>query len=419
MLDSVKISRRQSEIRQALAGLVGKDSPTDDETRQMEAMDAEYRSNETRFRAALIAEDTERRDAGADLETRGGREWAELIGKFELRQVALALDEGRALSGATAEVVEEMRSAGGYRGIPVPLQALETRAGETLAADVPNPVSTRPIIDRLFPASVAARMGIETINVDFGALEIPVVTSSIAAGWAPTEIADVPGPVPFTTADRPLRPDHNLGVQLKITRRSLKQAGAALEAAIRRDLAGAISTELDRAIFLGTGAAGQPLGLVPGAATYGITVTAVGAAATWAAVRAAVVTFMTASAATSPNAIRALIRPEMWAALDDAIAETGETEWTRLVEHISAENVTMSPNGLPAPAGDPLASAAVLTTVTAGVAPAYLGLWGGVDVIRDPYTDAASGALRLTGMLTADVTVGRPQQIQILTGLQV
>ncbi len=115
MLDSVKIARRQSEIRQALAGLVGKESPTEDETRSMETMDAEYRANETRYRAALIAEDTERREAGADLETRSDREYAELVGRFELRQVALAIDEGRALSGATKEVVDELRSKGGYQ----------------------------------------------------------------------------------------------------------------------------------------------------------------------------------------------------------------------------------------------------------------------------------------------------------------
>ena len=60
MLDSVKIARRQSEIRQRLAELVGKDSPSDDETRSMESMDTEYRSNETRYRAALIAEDIPR-----------------------------------------------------------------------------------------------------------------------------------------------------------------------------------------------------------------------------------------------------------------------------------------------------------------------------------------------------------------------
>ena len=85
MLDSVKIARRQSEIRQALAGLVGKENPTEDETRQMETLDGEYRTNETRYRAALVAEDQERREAGADLETRSDREFAELIGRFELR----------------------------------------------------------------------------------------------------------------------------------------------------------------------------------------------------------------------------------------------------------------------------------------------------------------------------------------------
>lgn len=65
MLESVKIARRQSEIRQALAGLVGKSQPTEDETRSMESLDTEYRGNETRYRASLIVEDTERREAGA------------------------------------------------------------------------------------------------------------------------------------------------------------------------------------------------------------------------------------------------------------------------------------------------------------------------------------------------------------------
>ncbi len=160
MLDSVKIARRQSEIRQNLAELAGKENPTEDETRSMETLDAEYRTNETRYRAALIAEDTERRDAGTELETRSGQEWADLMAGFEMRQVALALDEGRQLDGQTAEIVQELRSAGGFRGIPVPWQALEQRAGETVASGTPDPISTRPIIDRLFPDSVASRMAL-------------------------------------------------------------------------------------------------------------------------------------------------------------------------------------------------------------------------------------------------------------------
>jgi hypothetical protein len=204
MLESVKISRRQSEIRQALAGLVGKEKPTEEETRSMESMDAEYRQNETRYRAALIAEDQERRDAKGELESRTEKNFAELIGKFEMRQVALALDEGRALDGATAEVVQELRSHGGYRGIPVPWQALEIRAGETIASGTPDPIQTRPIIDRLFPDSVAARMGAQMINIDQGAIEWPVVTSSVTAGWADGELANVPVQA-FATTDRALK----------------------------------------------------------------------------------------------------------------------------------------------------------------------------------------------------------------------
>lgn len=117
MLDSVKIARRQSEIRQTLSELVGKDHPTEDETRRMEELDREYRSNETRYRAALVAEDEERRDAGAELESRSAQEWSDLMAGFEMRQVALALDEGRQLDGKTAEIVSELRSAGGFRGI--------------------------------------------------------------------------------------------------------------------------------------------------------------------------------------------------------------------------------------------------------------------------------------------------------------
>lgn len=412
MLDSTKITRRQSEIRQSLAALVGKENPSDEELRNIEALDVEFRNNETRYRAALIAEDTERREAGADLETRSDREFNDLMGQFELRQVALALDEGRSLDGATAEIVAELRSQGGFRGIPVPWQALEQRAGETVAAGVPDPIQTRPIIDRLFPDSVAARMGAQMISIDSGAIEWPVVTSNVTAGWATSETGNVAGPTTYATTDKAMKPDHNLGIQMRITRKALKQSGAALEAAVRRDMSGAMAVELDRAIFQGSGTAGQPLGIIPGAATYGITSTAIGAAPTWSAFRSAVVRFMAANAAGSPNSVRALIHAEVWAALDDTlITGTAVSEWDRLTRNIPAGNIVMSGNAL----AD--ATQALLTTSAGGVAPIFVGLWGAVDVIRDPYSDAQSGGLRITALSTVDLTVARGAQLQLLTGI--
>ncbi|WP_424987992.1 phage major capsid protein [Microbulbifer sp. S227A] len=418
MLDSVKITRRQSEIRQELAVLVGKDAATEDETRAMETLDKEYRSNETRYRAALIAEDEERQEAKGELETRSGTEWAEMMAGFELRQVALALDEGRQLQGQTAEIVSELRNAGGYRGMPVPLEALETR--NTVASGTPDPIRTAPIIDRLFPASAAARMGAQMVNVGVGELEYPVTTSSVSAGWADGENANVAGPTAYATTDRPLAPDNTLGIQMRISRKSLKQSGAALEQAVRRDMNGCMGEALDAAVFLGSGSNGEPTGVFAGASSWGITETAVNAAASWAAFRAAVVRFMTANAAGSPDAVKLMIRPEVWAALDDTYIDTGTgvTEWDRLIRNIPAQNVVMTTNGLAAPTGSPTASDALLTTNAGGTAPIFVGMWGAVDLIRDPFTDAQSGGLRLTALATMDVTISRTAQLEVLTGVQ-
>ena len=70
------------------------------------------------------------------------------------------------------------------------------------------------------------------------------------------------------------------------------------------------------------------------------------------------------------------------------------------------------------PAISPAASTALLATSIGGVPAFFVGLYGGIDLIRDPFSDAASGGLRLTALATMDVSAGRAQQLQILTGIQ-
>lgn len=52
------------------------------------------------------------------------------------------------------------------------------------------------------------------------------------------------------------------------------------------------------------------------------------------------------------------------------------------------------------------------------MAPIFVGMWGAVDLIRDPYSDAQSGGLRITALATMDVAVARPAQLELLTGLE-
>lgn len=408
MLDSMKITRRQSEVRQTLAELAGAETLTDETRAKIDSLDREYQDNERKYRVALINETEERNQAKGELETRSGTEWAEMMGKFELRQVAFALDEGKALSGATAEIIEEMRSAGGYQGIPIPYAALETRAGETIASGVPNPETIRPIIDRIFPGSVAEKLGIQRINIAQGSLAFPVATSGAVFGWQTTELADVGAQKKYATSERSLSPDHTGGAQMVISRKAMKQSGEGLEAAIRRDLNAVIGAELDRVVINGSGASGEPLGIIPGAATYGITSTPVSAAASWAAFRAEVVAFMQANAITSASQVNLAFDPAIWADLDEAlISGTAVSEWDRLTKHVGTPAIS---NVIPT-------ETAIMTANVQGIAPGYLGVYGGIDLIRDPYTKAASGQLVLTGLVTADFTVPRGLQTRILTAL--
>jgi hypothetical protein len=77
-----------------------------------------------------------------------------------------------------------------------------------------------------------------------------------------------------------------------------------------------------------------------------------------------------------------------WAELDAAlISGTAVSEWDRLTSHIGNPAIS---NVIPA-------ETAIMTATVQGVAPGYLGIYGALDLIRDPYTKAGSGQLVLTG----------------------
>lgn len=413
MLKSQELQRRQSEVREELSGLAANDTLTDEQRSKMTALDGEYRDNEAKYRAALISEDEQREQAGRELETREGKQWDDLVGQFELRQVALNLDEGRAIDGATAEVVQEMRSQGGYQGCPVPLQALEMRAGETVSTNTPDPVSTANIIGRLFPQSVAAAMGTRMVNVGSGTNEYPVLTDGVSSAWAGSETGIVGGPDQAKTSPFSLKPDHTLGTQVQITRKALKQSGNGLEQAIRRDMRTEIQKALDTVIFQGAGASGEPNGIVSKYSGYGITQHDASASSMdYSTFIDAVAAMMSANAATGMGDVRALVRSEVWSYADGAMFDAGSgiTVWDKILSKMG--RVVTSDTALAAPATN--VSNLLLTTNAGGLAPIFCGIWGGLDVIRDVYTKAHSGQLLITGLMTCDVTASRAEQLRLV-----
>lgn len=244
----------------------------------------------------------------------------------------------------------------------------------------------------------------QSVNITSGHVEYPVATDGAVASWAPSELGDVGAATEFKSAEAVLKPEHNLGCQMVLSRRSMKQTGDALEAAVRRDMSSAIVAALDDAIINGTGANGQPLGIIPGAGTYGINVEA-SDVDSWATIRGEVVAFMEANAITDPAQVKIAFPPAVWGDLDNLISGLAISELDRMASHGVKPILS---NQLPA-------DTAILATTVNGVAPGFMGIWGGgVDLIRDQFTRAASGQLILTGIMTADFTVARGSQIRII-----
>ena len=170
----------------------------------MEDLDAEYRTNETRYRGRA---DRRGRTSGArpraNSRTRGGREWADLVAGFEMRQVALALDEGRQLDGRTAEVVTELRArrrlsrrAGAVGGART---ARRRDRRQRHAGPDPDAADHRPAVSR---TCAAARMGAQMIAIDTrrGRVAGGDVERRRPAGPM-ARLANVAGPTVFATTD--------------------------------------------------------------------------------------------------------------------------------------------------------------------------------------------------------------------------
>ena len=427
-----KIHFRQSEIRSELMKMFPpfeQEEPVTEELRAKgKKLEAEYLANEERIRAEMRSKDTTAPEASPstghpnDAES---LEWRSLVQRYEVRQVIAALSSDRpsALEGATKEVVDQMTTRGKYAGIPVPWEAfgppeppIERRVGETVAAGVASETAVMPILDRLFAPSAVGRMGIRVLNIAAGAVEWPITAGGATVGWAASETANVGGPAVFSTTERTVKPDYTVGAQMHITRKTLKSSGEAIEAVVRRDMLSAIQEEIDKVAFLGKTASNQPKGL---ALTnhYEMPTTAVTAAASFDAIFDAAVEFFEKKTITSPKDINILIRVEVYKALvKKLVSGTAISDMDRLKAEIG--RIVTTATALPAPTGTPAASTALMTTTTGGVPPGYVAIWGGVDVIRDPITSAASGALKLTGIVTLDVTAVRADQSRILTGIQ-
>ena len=164
------------------------------------------------------------------------------------------------LKGEEREYRQEEARRAGRPFDPYRLWVSFRDAGKALGAGGGYLVSTetRDPVDVLRPFSVTQRMGMQIELGLVGDQAVPKVTAKTTAGWLSTETSQVTPSTP-TLGQVALTPKQ-VGDVVQFSRQFAKQANAARFVA--RELLRTIGSAIDVAALNGSGASGQPLGLL-------------------------------------------------------------------------------------------------------------------------------------------------------------
>lgn len=244
-------------------------------------------------------------------------------------------------------------------------------------------------IDVLRNASSVMQAGARMLGGLSGDVKIPKKTSAAAAGWIASE-GGASAESEMVVGQISMSPK-TLGAHTDVTRQLLIQSSMDVEAMMREDLAAAIATAIDLAGLEGTGSSGQPTGILN---TSGVnTVTAFAAANP---TFAEVVTLETAVA--EDNALTGNLAYILPASMYGALKTTEKASGTA--------QFVVEPGGTINGYRGIVSNQATAGNIYFGnFADLLIGMFGGLDIIVDPYTNSTSGTVRVVALQSVDVAV--------------
>ena len=195
---------------------------------------------------------------------------------------------------------------------------------------------------------------------------------------------------------------HRLAAQTAYDKQLLAQASISVEAMVRNDIALVMAIKKDLACISGTGAGGEPLGILN---TAGVGTVTFGAAATW----AKVISFETALAVANADqtgmpifVTTPAVRGAWKVTTKIASSQYSNFLW-------DADNTV---NGYAAKVTNQVPSDKVLFFVPSEIIDAS---WAGIDVVVNPYSLDSTGQIRTTVQMFADIAVRHAGAVQVST----
>ena len=247
-------------------------------------------------------------------------------------------------------------------------------------------------IDALRNASSVMQAGARMLNGLSGDVKIPKKTAAASAGWIATE-GNAASESEMTVGSVSLTPK-TLGAFTDITRQLMIQSSLDVEALVRDDLAQALALAIDLGALAGSGSSGQPTGIKN---TSGINTVDFGTAPDLIPTYAQVIEMETKVREDNAlgNGGAYIANATMYGALK-SVEKASNT-----AQFVVEQGGTM--NGYRTIVSNQVASGDLYFGDFSNNL--LIGMFGGLDIVVDPYTSSTSGTVKVVALQSCDVAV--------------
>ena len=407
--------RKIAEIRQDLSAAIESVKDIDrSNVKAMEEASEKIKSLTIELNLANEAEDAQQRLAEQKLdraERIAGRKFSFV--KF-IREGVSRMNGGAGFTGLEKEAaemgVEEYRRLGFEpQGFVIPTAALRAATGQnyTTAADGGNLIETMAprYLDSLKEKLVLTKLGATYLTGLVGTLPI-ISSSNIVAAWAGE--ADVANVTKVEYSKATMVPHRNY-TRVAFTKDLLRQTSFDVEADLINKMTTAHANLLESAAISGTGANGQPTGILNAAGVENVAMGTNGGAITW----SKVVELETKINAVNAN--RGKLAYLTNAKVNGALKTTEKAAGSgRFILEEAAGNRLNGyaydwSNIVPSNLTKGTAESKCSAMIFGNFEDLYIGSWGGVDLVINPFTNDAKAEVIVTMHLWNDVKVAEPK----------
>ncbi|MDQ0609538.1 HK97 family phage major capsid protein [Variovorax sp. W1I1] len=303
------------------------------------------------------------------------------------------------------------------RGIMIPFEVQKrdmvvgtpSAGGNLVATDL----MSGDFITILRDAMVLNTLGVRFLSGLVGNIAIPKQTGSGSAYWVaegqpPTESAAAIGQVAMTPK--------TVGAFTDISRKLLLQSSIDVESFVSADLAMVLGLAIQRAAISGGSVANEPLGILAKLAASVIG-GANGGAPTWDSVvdLETAVSVANADVGTLAYLTNAKVRGKLKKTFVDGPG-TGERVWQKGSEPLNGYRAAVTnavPSNITKGTGEDLSA-----LIFGNFADLVIGMWGGLDLMVDPYTHSTTGTVRVTALQDVDVGVRNEESFATMEDAQ-